>query len=98
MRAWILTVVVCAGCAMQPLSPLPRWHKPDASDADARAALTQCRGRAAQEPLTTKLPQAPDSNNPDAQGLSGYGVSMEDMGNYRRAINECMAAEGWSRQ
>jgi hypothetical protein len=87
--------LVCTGCAVPTLT---HWEKPGATDVDARAAVSHCRSLAADEPLTTKPAPPPMADQPDAQGLSGFGVSLEDMGNYRRSINDCMAADGWSRR
>jgi hypothetical protein len=95
MRGWVVMAVLCTGCAVPTLT---RWEKPGATDEDARVALGRCRSMAAEQPLTTKPSGAPKADNPDAQGLGGWGASLEDMGNFRHSINDCMAADGWSRR
>jgi hypothetical protein len=95
MKPWIVLACCLAGCAT-PASQ--SWVKPDANDVDLRTALVRCRSQAANQPLAPKVIPNPDPNSPEAAGLGAWGVSMEDMASYRKAISDCMADDGWTRR
>ncbi|HJV61197.1 MAG TPA: hypothetical protein VJ743_09615 [Albitalea sp.] len=91
---WPTLLACClAGCtAALP----PPWTKPDATDADMRAALNTCRAQASRQPLTPRAAPPHDRSDPNAAGPNAAGASAEDMATYRRHVNDCMASAGWS--
>jgi hypothetical protein len=95
MRFWILAAPCLAGCAA---AGSQVWYKPGMADVDSSTTLARCHTLASEQPLTPKMGSVPNANDPNSTGLSQPGVSLEDMGNYRRAVNDCMAADGWMRR
>ena len=95
MRASIGVVLVLAGCAADSAQS---WVKPDANDADARAALARCRTLSAEQPVSPKMAGLPMAGDSDAAQLGAGRASLEDMANYRRSVEACMAAGGWTRR
>jgi hypothetical protein len=95
MRLTILLAVLLAACA----SPrLQTWQKPDATEEDLRATIARCRTQAASRPVTPKRPAPFDGTTSTETGLSNSGVSIEDMANFKRLVDECLVAEGWTRR
>jgi len=95
MRVWIGVACLLAGCAAtRPMS----WYKPDANDADARLAIAKCRAWAAQQPTSPKLAALPPADVSEGVELGEGRASLEDMADYRRSIQACMAADGWTRR
>lgn len=89
----LLLATAVAGCAAPQPQPTA-WVKAEATDADYRAAIGRCHTQAARLPLTPGLSssrdRAPDPSQP--------AVSLQDMANFRRAVEECMRNEGWTRR
>lgn len=81
-----------AACAVRPSAPAPGWAKAEATDADFRAAMAGCRTQASKQPLMPRLPseRSVEPGQP--------AVSLQDMANYKRAVDDCMAEQGWTRR
>jgi hypothetical protein len=95
MKLAILLAVLLAACA----SPrLQTWVKPDATEEDLRATIARCHAQAAGRPVAPKRAAPFDGNDPTETGLSNASVSLQDMANFRRLVDECLAAEGWTRR
>jgi hypothetical protein len=90
-----LLAMLLAACA----SPrLQTWVKPGATEEDLRATIARCRTQAAGHSVSPKRAAPFDGNDPTETGLGNASVSLEDMANFRRLVDECVAAQGWARR
>ena len=92
MRIEFLLVCSLAGCAAIGSS----WEQTEATDADSRAGMAMCRTQVSKIPLTPKLSSVP--YDPNEVGPHEPAVGLQDMANHRKAVNDCMEAQGWTRR
>jgi hypothetical protein len=83
------------GCA-SPTFPAA-WSQPGSTDADLKAAMSQCRAEASKQPLAPR-PMPSAGTDPNSANVGHPAATAQDMQDYRYAVNECMTRAGWTRK
>lgn len=91
---FIVVAVAIAGCAAPPRKP-NYWVKPGGSEAEFNRTAARCRMQLAMVPQSSREGL---NTNTVAGSLQAAGRDLQDAAISVGFMNDCLTAEGWTRQ